>query len=171
MLGKIGLGVWLLLAAPGMAMAQDQAQGASPAKPPTPEEQQEIRRIQALLDSEHPQFGDVHVDAAQTTLRLGDRYYFLGPADAKRVLIEGWRNPPGSADDVLGVIFPRGKTFVDSWGAVVTYDATGYVPDKDAKSADYDKFLDQSRQGEDEDNKERSKTGFPASHLVGWAQA
>jgi uncharacterized membrane-anchored protein len=157
------LAAGLLLATPAAAAAQD--------RPLTPAEQQRLQQLKGILASEHPQTGDIRIPAANTTLHLGERYYFLGPADAKRVLTEGWGNPPAGADHVLGIVFPKDKTFADSWGAVLTYDAAGYVSDKDAKTANYDKFLDQARKAEDEVNQQRQKGGFPAIHLVGWAQA
>lgn len=48
----------------------------------------------AFLASLHPQTGDVRVPEAKAVLHLGDRYYFLPAADAKRVLTEVWGNPP-----------------------------------------------------------------------------
>ena len=105
-----------------------------------------------------------------TTFHLADRYYFLGADEAKKVVIDAWSNPPDSADGVLGMIFPKGKPFADSWGAVISYDPAGYVSDKDAKSADYDKLLVQEQKGEDDLNQQRKKSGFPSMHLVGWAQ-
>ena len=162
MLKKHILCMWLLLAAPLPALAQD--------KPASPEQAKEAARLKAIYDSETRRQGDVHIGAANATLHLGDRYYFLGPDDAKRVVIDGWQNPSGSADGVLGMIFPKDKSFLDSWGAVVTYDLSGYVSDKDANTANYDTLLKDSRKGEDDINEERKKGGFPAIHLVGWAQ-
>lgn len=156
------VGACLVLAAPLIAVAQDQTL--------TPEQQKELERFRQIYQSEHPQTGEVPLAAAKATLHLGDGYYFLDAADAKRVLFEVWRNPPGGADDVLGLVFPKGKTFLDSWGAVVTYDAEGYVSDKDAKNADYAKLLKQAQDGEDQENQQRSKDGFPTMHLIGWAQ-
>ncbi len=137
----------------------------------TPEQQAEVKRLQGILASEHPQGGDIAIPAAKATLHLGDQFYFLPPEEAKRVIVEAWHNPAANADGVLGVVFPKGKTFADSWGAIVTYEAAGYVSDKDAKTADYNKLLTQSRDGEDEINQNRQKAGFPTIHLVGWAQA
>ncbi|HEY4031293.1 MAG TPA: DUF2167 domain-containing protein [Caulobacteraceae bacterium] len=158
------LGLSLGLAVSAAALAADGD------KPMTPEQQKEIARFKAIYNAETRRTGDIRIDKANVTLHLGDRFYFLGPDDAKRVLIEGWANPPGSADGVAGIIFPAGRNFLDSWGAVVTYDPTGYVPDKDAKTADYDKLLDESRKNEDDINAARKKDGFEAIHLVGWAQ-
>ena len=156
------LGLCLGLALPMAAAAEDKAL--------TPEQQEQVAQFKAIYDSETRRTGDIRIDKANVTLHLGDRYYFLGPDDAKRVLLEAWRNPPGSADGVAGIIFPAGRNFLDSWGAVVTYDLVGYVPDKDAKDADYDKILGESRKDEEGVNDNRKKDGFPAIHLVGWAQ-
>ena len=153
----------LMLAAPAIVNAEESKL--------TPEQQKELDQLREIYRSEHPKTGDVPLGVASATLHLGDRYYFLDAADAKEVLVEAWGNPPGSADNVLGVIFPKDKTFLDSWGAVVTYDPAGYVSDKDAKSANYGKVLQQSRDDEDKDNQERAKSNAPPIHLIGWAQA
>jgi uncharacterized membrane-anchored protein len=158
----LGLCLGLCLALPAAAADDDKAL--------TPEQQKELAKVKAIYDSETRRTGDIRIDKANVTLHLGDRYYFLGPADAKRVLVEGWGNPTDSADGVAGIIFPAGRNFLDSWGAVVTYDPVGYVPDTDAKNADYNKLLVDSRKGEDSDNEARKKAGFPTAHLVGWAQ-
>ena len=163
MLRTLCIGACLILAAPAVANAEDSKF--------TPEQQKELARFREIYQSEHPKTGDVPLAAANATLHLGDRYYFLDAADAKRVLIEAWDNPPGAADGVLGVIFPKDKTFLDSWGAVITYDSVGYVSDKDAKNANYDKVLQQSRDDEGEVNARRAKSNAPPIHLVGWAQA
>lgn len=58
----------------------------------------------------------------------------------------------------------------DVWGAVITYEATGYVSDEDARTEDYDAIIQAFQSQEDEINAERARLGFPAQHLVGWAQ-
>ncbi|MEG3088748.1 DUF2167 domain-containing protein [Sphingomonas sp. PB4P5] len=119
----------------------------------------------------HKQSGDVAVPGARAVLHLGQDYYFLGADEAKKVLTDVWGNPPDAVTDVLGLVLPNGKTVIDNvWGAVVTYEASGYVADDDAKTADYDKVLADVRAGEAERNEARAKAGYPASHLVGWAQ-
>jgi uncharacterized membrane-anchored protein len=72
---------------------------------------------------------------------------------------------------VLGVVIEKGKSIYDNvWSAVVTYEDAGYVSDKNAKTEDYDKVEQQIRDGEARENEERQKEGYPAIHLVGWAQ-
>jgi uncharacterized membrane-anchored protein len=120
----------------------------------------------------HKRSGDVVVPGTEAVLHLGGKYYFLDAPEAKDVLVKLWGNPPSSADDVLGIVMPAGKTVLDnSWGAVITWDGSGYVTDDDAATANYDKVLDDIRSGEADDNAQRQKAGYPAMHLVGWAQA
>lgn len=165
---KVGLGwmtvMGLALAAPG-AWAAPTAPVAEKAQPAIP------ANLRALLESLHPVGGRISISTAQAALALGKDYYFLPAPEAKRVLTEGWGNPPESVGDVLGMVFPAGKTFLDApWGAVITFEATGYVSDDDAKTADYNEVLTQSRETEAQLNEERRKAGFSGQHLVGWAQ-
>ena len=140
-------------------------------QPLTPEQKAEIARLEKLLDSLKPQRGAILLPAAKARLDLGAGYYFLGPEDARKVLVDGWGNPPGAADGVLGIVFPEGKTFLhDTWGAVVTYEKTFYVSDEDAKSADYAQLMKDMQSGEDAANEQRRKGGYEPIKLVGWAQ-
>ncbi|MBO9709837.1 MAG: DUF2167 domain-containing protein [Caulobacter sp.] len=116
--------------------------------------------------------GQIALPAAHAKLNLGADYYFLDAAAAKRVLTEGWGNPPEVGEGVLGMIVPaRFKPLeAASWGAVVTYQDVGYVSDKDARKIDPQKLLDQLRESEDESNARRKEAGYPTIHLAGWAE-
>ena len=129
-----------------------------------------IRRVQERL---HPISGDISIPGAHVVLHLGHDYYFVPADEARIVLTDGWGNPPSEADGVLGMVFPAGRSFADSgtWGAVITYEATGYVSDSDAASTDYSDLLRQMQAGDSDLNQERTRQGFPAQHLVGWAQS
>jgi uncharacterized membrane-anchored protein len=154
----------LVLAAPALWAAPPAPKDAQ-ARPAVPE------RLETLLKSLQPEVGEISISPAQVKLMLGKDYYFLPASDAKRVLTEGWGNPPDAVTNVLGMVFPAGKSFLDeTWGAVITFEATGYVTDDDAKSADYDSVLTQSRDSETQLNEERRKAGFAGQHIVGWAQ-
>jgi uncharacterized membrane-anchored protein len=159
----------LALAALGLLMAAPAAAQQDPA--PSPKQQAQAQKMKAILDSLHPVSGDVALPGANATLHLGKDFYYLPPDEARKVLVDGWGNPPRVAQDVLGIVFPTGKTFLDdTWGAAITYEGTGYVTDKDAKTADYDALLKQMQSGEEEINAKRRQEGYPAQHLVGWAQ-
>ena len=157
----------LVLALAGLCIA-----ASAPAQAPTAEQKAREKQLVEILNSLHPVSGDVAIPEAAAVLHLGKDYYYLPSAEAKRVLVEGWGNPPGTAEGVLGLVFPAGKTFLDDvWGAVITYDPSGYVSDKDAASTDYDSLVQEMKQGIEAANEERTRQGYPAQHLVGWAQA
>ena len=163
----------LLTAAPApMLAAAGAASSAAAEAPLTPAEQARIAELKDILQALKPQFGVVKLPAAKATLNLGEDYYFLDAADSRRVLVDGWGNPPGAETGVLGMIFPKGMTFVDdnSWGAVVTHLKTFYVSDKAARTEDYDKVLAQMKEGEVERNEALIREGYTPSTLIGWAQ-
>lgn len=138
----------------------------------TAEQKALIAKMEAIASSLKPQSGDVSLPEAKVTLHLGKTYYFLGPEDARKVLVDAWRNPPSAADGVLGLVFETGKSFLDpeAWGAVITFEKSGYVTDEDARTADYADLLKQLQDGQEQANTARKEQGYPAMHLVGWAQ-
>lgn len=157
----------LVLALAGLCIAVP-----APAQQPGADQKAREKQLVAILDSLHPVSGDVAVPQASAVLHLGKDYYYLPAAEARRVLVEGWGNPPETAEGVLGLVFPAGKTFLDDvWGAVITYEPTGYVTDKDAASTDYESLIKEMKEGTEAVNEERTRQGYPAQHLVGWAQA
>lgn len=146
--------VLAMLAAP--SLAQDEA---------LPPEAQEF------LASLSPQSGTVALPTAHVSLRLGDEYLFYDEADARRILVDAWGNPPEQANGVLGLIMPAGSTpLSDAWGAVVSYEETGHVADDDAAEADYDEIITSMQDGAAEENAARAEAGYPAVNVVGWAQ-
>lgn len=116
--------------------------------------------------------GDVPIGDKLATLRLGTDYRFLDAADARKVIVDGWGNPPGAADDVLGMIAPPKTSPLasDSWGVVITYVADGHVDDADAAKTDYAKLLAEMQKNTEAANDARVKAGYGAMRLVGWAQ-
>jgi uncharacterized membrane-anchored protein len=128
-------------------------------------------QMERLANQLHPVTGDVRIEQANAVLHLGEAYYFLPADEARLILSEAWGNPPELGANVLGLVFPAGKTFMDdTWGAVITYEASGYVSDDDAQSADYNALIEQMQAGEADVNASRRASGFPAQHIVGWAQ-
>ncbi len=137
-----------------------------------PDENQLRAQYESIAARLHPQTGDIRLPAANAVLHLGRDYYFLPAEEARLVLVDGWGNPPDAATDVLGIVFPAGRNFYDpdAWGAVITYEATGYVSDTDANATDYAELLRQMQAGEAEENQRRTAGGYPSQHLVGWAE-
>lgn len=130
-----------------------------------------VQQLIAIQKSLKPKYDTVQIPLAEATLQLGKDYYFLNSEDSRKVIVDAWKNPPSSANNVLGMIFKDGTNFADAqWGAVITYKPEGYVSDEDSKTADYDAVLKQLREGEDQENADRAKQGYEPIHIVGWAQ-
>lgn len=159
---KPGTGLAWALAALAMAAAP---------LPASAQDGQVSPQIAALAKSLKPQHGKVAIPAAQATLDLGDAYDFYGGEDAKTVLVTIWGNPPDSAIGLLGIVMPAGKSpLSDAWGAVITFEDSGYVSDDDAAEVDYGDILGKLREAEPENNQQRKAAGYPEMHLVGWAE-
>jgi uncharacterized membrane-anchored protein len=156
-----------------LVSAVPQAIAAQPA-PTANEAQAEAAaeaRFQQIQRSLHPQSGSIAIPAAHATLQLGKDYYFLPPDEAKRVLTEGWGNRPEIAENVLGMVFPAGKTFRDrTWGAVIEYEDHGHISDKDAATQDYASVLSEMQQATEDSNEDAKQHGYSEQHLLGWAQ-
>ena len=145
----------IALVAPGMAWAQDDDGDAQAAK---------------LVSSLHFRQGDVALAQADAHLNLGSQFRFLDTPDARKVLEDLWGNPPD--DSVLGMVVPASVPLDDehSWAVVLTESDDGHVSDEDAAETDYPKLLKQMQEDTEDENAERTKAGYPALHLVGWAE-
>ncbi len=156
-------------AVPAIAAARVDPAAEDALKDVPPAEREKVLAFERAL---HPQSGVVKLAGGKASLNLGDQYYYLPAEDAKKVLVDAWGNPPEAASDVLGMVFPKGAHFYDgTWGAVLTYDDSGHIDDKDAASEDYDSVLSDMRSGEADENAARKEAGYGGVHLVGWAQA
>lgn len=146
--------VCLALAAPVRADEQPSDQGA---------------QLAALERSFHYRSGDIPLGDSLATLKLGDRFKFLGPEDADKVL-QAWGNPPGGAG--LGMLMSADSSPLssDGWAVLVRYEQDGHVLDEDAASIDYDDVLKGMKEAVEENNEERTKQGYAAIHLTGWAE-
>jgi uncharacterized membrane-anchored protein len=100
------------------------------------------------------QTGTVSLRGGMATLRLPESFRFIGPEGSRRLLTEGWGNPPAAANRVLGMLIPTAASPLsrDGWGIVITYEEEGYVNDSDAASIDYSKMLAEMRESLAETN-------------------
>jgi uncharacterized membrane-anchored protein len=116
--------------------------------------------------------GQITIKDGLATLNLPPRFRFLGPEGSTRLLEEGWGNPEGSAEGVLGMVVPSDiSPLADSgWAVVISYEEDGYVDDKGAETIDYTKLLKQMQDGVQEENEQRRKDGYDPVTLVGWAE-
>jgi uncharacterized membrane-anchored protein len=156
------VGLWVVM---GAASAQ-----AKTFKEMFPGTEISNEKARALVEGMNYQQGVVALGAGGVKLDVPSKYYFLGPADAKRTLTEIWGNPPGAADGVLGMILPAVKMPIqDTWGAIVRFDEDGYVSDEDAQKIDYADLLKTMQEATAEASTERAKAGYGSMKLIGWA--
>lgn len=148
---------------------------AAPAADPAQADQQAQveaqAQAQAFFESLHRQTGEIMVAQGKVRLTVPETHYFIGPEDARRVIVDVWGNPPETGN-VEGMIFPAdGNPAAGSWGAVVEYSADGYVADSDAATTDYDQLLRDMQKSAEDANATRTENGFPTVTLVGWAES
>lgn len=136
----------------------------------TAEQQQTVAKMKALWESLDRRTGKVALGSDLATLDVPNDFYFLGAADAERVLVEAWGNPPGQ--HTLGMLFPAEFTPFDkaAWAVTIEYDEDGHVSDSDASSIDYTKLLADMRRDIHDANPGRESAGYQPIELVGWAE-
>lgn len=156
MFKKLGLAL-LLLASSCFSLVQAR-EGADKVSP---------EQFEASLK---PQSGKITLPGALATLNLPPNFRYLNQADAERLLVEGWGNPP--VNQTLGMIVPSNVSLLSAagWGVVVTYEKDGHVKDDDADEIDYEDLLKDLQEATQESNKERKAQGYAAMTLVGWAE-
>jgi uncharacterized membrane-anchored protein len=133
------------------------------------EEQEYLRWTGEIWESLERTTGTVELAEAGATLNVPEEFYYLNPADAEKVLVEVWGNPPGQ--NTLGMLFPSEMTPFDgsSWAVTIEYEEDGYVSDKDAADIDYTHLLTQMKNDTRSASEERVKQGYDSIQLVGWA--
>lgn len=132
-------------------------------------EQEYINWATGIWDSLDRQTGTINLSVAGATLEVPESFYYLNPADAQKVLVEVWGNPPGQ--ETLGMLFPAELTPFDeeSWAVTVQYEEDGYVSDEDADKINYDDLLKDMQNDTLAASQERVNAGYEAISLVGWA--
>ena len=115
--------------------------------------------------------GKITLQDGLATLNVPAEFRYLDKEDTRTVLVDEWGNPPGAADDQLGMIVPADfkPEAKEAYGVIISYDGNGYVKDDEASKMDYNKLLRQMKESTKESNAQRAKGGYPAVELVGWA--
>ncbi|HMA41489.1 MAG TPA: DUF2167 domain-containing protein [Gemmatimonadales bacterium] len=115
--------------------------------------------------------GTVTIRDGLATLQVPESFRYIGPEAARRLLTEGWGNPPDASEGVLGMLYPADVSPLDSgsWAVVISYDEDGYVDDAGAEAIDYTKLLKQMQDAAASEDEERRKAGYGTVRLVGWA--
>jgi uncharacterized membrane-anchored protein len=113
--------------------------------------------------------GDIVLPNKVATLHLGEKYRYLAPAEASQ-LLQMWGNPPD--DTTQGAIYPADVNPLSEtgWAVFLTYLDEGHIDDSDAAEIDYDDLLKDMKEGVESSNDARKEAGYPAMHLVKWAE-
>jgi uncharacterized membrane-anchored protein len=140
------------------------------APPPDADEEQYTTWARTVWESLDRQTGQIKLADGIATLSVPDNFYYLSPADAEKVLVEVWGNPPGGS--TLGMLFPEQYTpfDTDAWGVTLAYEEDGYVSDDNADSIDYDELLQQMQQDVADASEQRVQQGYDKIALLGWAE-
>ena len=130
----------------------------------------QVQKIYALVDHLKFQTGEIDLRGGLAKLSLPKEFSYLGPDDAETVLTKVWGNPPSDAKS-LGMLMPTGVSplSTNAWAVTIDYGEDGYVKDDDAAKINYDELLKKMQTSVTEANAERTKQGYPAITLVGWA--
>lgn len=100
----------------------------------------------------------------QASLKLPEGYLYIPTPAATQVM----RAMGNRTDErLVGVVFPAAN---DPWFVAIKFVAEGYVKDDDAKDWKPDDLLQSLREGTEAANAERTRRGFPAIEVTGWAE-
>jgi uncharacterized membrane-anchored protein len=116
--------------------------------------------------------GTIKPEGGHMQLNVPQGFKYLNKEQSKYVLTKLWGNPESATDEVVGMLFPESSDpFTDSsYVFVVSYSEIGHVKDEDADKINYTDLLKNLQEDEKAGNEKRLKAGYPAIHLVGWAQ-
>ncbi|MCH9693243.1 MAG: DUF2167 domain-containing protein [Gammaproteobacteria bacterium] len=153
----------LLLAFGEQTLAQDDYELSA-------DEQAALARFNAIIDTLNPQSGDIILRNGLATLHVPRDFNFYDAADAEKILVDIWGNPPGQ--NVLGMLMPNAYSPLDweSWAVTIDYVEDGYVSDEDAADIDYEDLLKDMKGDIRDANQDRIDAGYGSIELVGWAE-
>ncbi|HEY1164910.1 MAG TPA: DUF2167 domain-containing protein [Chitinophaga sp.] len=128
--------------------------------------------IDSVKTAQHYETGVIHLPGGKAEIKVPAGFKFLNKEQSISVLTKVWGNPPATAENTLGMIFPENDDpfSENSYAFIVKYEDIGYVKDDDAEKIDYDEMLKNMQKEEKENNEERVKAGYSTIHMVGWAQ-
>lgn len=130
-----------------------------------------VEEVSAAIEADlHWQSGEVVLGDGLARLNVTREWRFLGPDEARRVLVDAWHNP-APREAPLGMLFATDAPVIgpDSWGVLISFSADGHVADDDAEKIDYAALLGELQKAVRDANRERTGAGYPAIELVGWA--
>lgn len=134
------------------------------------EEEYAVAVAQFMSELE-PRKGEINLSGVPVTLSVPAGMIYYSQADTKRILEDLWGNAPGY--EQAGMLANEGADLsaIETWGAIISYEDTGYVSDADARDIDYDDLLKDMKSRTRAESKQNVQDGYPSMELVGWATA
>ncbi len=138
---------------------------------PSPKELEAFKKVRAAIGELQFQSGEVSLAGGKVKLTLPPDYQYLDPANARKVLVDIFGNPPG-AGSTNGMIVPKGINFLQggSWTAVLQWKEDGYVKDEDFAKTDFNGMLSDLKKAYKVGSDERVRDGYGKMELLAWAQ-
>ena len=157
-----------LCAAFGVPVYSQDSQEPANSQPEAGEQQAAGPEAEALPEFKY-RTGDIVLPNKVATLRLGEKYRYLDPETASQ-LLQMWGNPPDNTTQ--GAIYPADVHPLSEggWAVFLTYLDEGHVDDADANKIDYDDLLKDMKKDTESSNEARKSEGYPAMHLLSWAE-
>ncbi len=128
-----------------------------------------LQQRQAFEASLTAETGLVSISAGRATLTVPDGYGFLDSEEADRVL-QAWGNPPGGGRDGMVISTEVSLFAPESWAALVSFEALGFVDDEGAGEIDWNHLLAGLQATDEEANAERRALGLSEVRISGWAE-
>jgi uncharacterized membrane-anchored protein len=138
---------------------------------PLPKEMEAFQKAMKMIGELQYQSGEISLAGGKVKLTLPPEFQYLDPANARKVLVDIFGNPPnsGSTD---GMIVPKGINFVSggSWEAVLKWKDEGYVKDDDFAKIDFNEMLADLKKAYKAGSDERVRGGYGKMEFAAWAQ-
>ncbi len=152
----------ILCAAFGSVLADDEK--------PSPQQIAAFQKVMKTIGELQYQSGEISLIGGKAKIRLTEDFQYLDPANARKILVDIWHNPPEVAS-TSGMIVPKGINYLDpnSWAVILQWKEEGYVKDSDFDSIDFNKMLKELKASSAEASKRRVQQGFGKMELLGWA--
>ena len=137
----------------------------------SPQEMAVFQKAMKAIGELQYQSGVISLADGKVKLTLPPEFQYLDPANARKVLVDIFGNPPqaGSTD---GMIVPKGINFIagGGWTAVLQWKGDGYVKDDDFAKINFNEMLDDLKKAYKADSDERVRGGYGKMELATWAQ-
>ena len=131
----------------------------------------EMQRVMKTIAEIEYKSGEIPLIGGKAKIKLTEDFRYLDPANARKVLVDIWSNPP-DVGSTMGMIVPKGVNFLDSdaWVAVLQWKDDGYVKDEEFASINFDDMLKELIKAHKAGSDERVKAGYGKLELSGWAE-